>query len=346
METDTLDLIRSKKAARFMKLLLILLCITAVSGIALLYFNRRRNRLADKSLTALVFLLSAPRRLTETDVRVAVSKAIDVELSSDDKNATDWLVSLPADRIQPSIPREAVQSFMVSAKGRMFLVNSFGMPYVENPVRFARKIHDLRLRRAVAEHRAWLSVDLFGEVPNERDKPEIYARLGKILAEFAGPDCLAIYCPELGRCNEFAPSIVAALESGRPLAIFEQPTHAPVVEVSSDDPRMLAAVAEARRRWPEFVAAFQKCADPAKPFVIKARFTDGAHTEFMWVSVRKIEPDRIYGRLENAPAELRNVREGDEVVVPLSDLNDWLCEVDGKATGGFTMKAITEITRQ
>jgi len=114
-----------------MKLLLILLCIAAVSGIALLYFNRRRNRLADKSLTALVFLLSAPRRLTETDVRVAVSKAIDVEFSSDDKNATDWLVSLPADRIQPSIPREAVQSFMVSAKGRMFLVNSFGMPYVE-----------------------------------------------------------------------------------------------------------------------------------------------------------------------------------------------------------------------
>lgn len=327
-----------------MKRFLIRLGIAVVSGIVSLYFNHRKNRRADKSLTALVFLLSAPRRLTETDVRAAVSKAIDVELSSDAKNATDWLVSLPADRIPPSIPKDAAQSFLVRAKGRTFLINSFGMPYVENPEKFAREIRDLRLRKAIADHRAWLSVDLYGAVPTESDKSEIYAQLGKMLAGLAGPDCLAIYCPELGRCNEFTPSIIAGLESGNPRAIFEQPTHAPVVEVSSDDPRMTAVVAEARRRWPEFVEAFQKCTNPDKPFVIKARFTDGAHTEFMWVSVRKIEPEKIYGRLENAPVELVNVHEGDEVVVPLSDLNDWLCEIDGKTEGGFTLKAIAEIT--
>lgn len=332
------------KTARFMKRFLILLGIAVVSSVALLYFNYRKNRRAGKPLTALVFLLSAPRRLTETDVRAVVFKAIGVELLSDDKNATDWLVSLPADRIQPSIPKDAAQSFMGRAKGRTFLINSFGMPYVENPEKFAREIRDLRLRKAIAAHRAWLSVDLYGEAPTESGKSEIYAQLGKMLAGLAGPDCLAIYCPELGRCNEFTPSIVAELEFGNPPAIFEQPTHAPVVEVSAGDPRMTAAVAEARRRWPEFVEAFQKCTNPDKPFMIKARFTDGAHTEFMWVSVRNIEPEKIYGRLENTPAELSNVREGDEAVVPLNDLNDWLCEIDSKAEAGYTLKAIAEIT--
>ncbi len=66
----------------------------------------------------------------------------------------------------------------------------------------------------------------------------------------------------------------------------------------------------------------------------------------MWVTVCRIERDKIQGRLENEPAEPQKMREGDEVLVPLGDLNDRLCVIDGKPQGGFTMNAIAEITGQ
>lgn len=66
----------------------------------------------------------------------------------------------------------------------------------------------------------------------------------------------------------------------------------------------------------------------------------------MWVTVCRIEQDKIQGRLENEPAEPQNMREVVEVLVPLGDSNDRLCVIDGKPQGGFTMNAIPEITDQ
>src|SRR5207245_368362 len=111
-----------------------------------------------------------------------------------------------------------------------------------------------------------------------------------------------IYCPELGRCNEYAPAVLDALRNGQPLSLFDEPTFAPVVEVSSDDPRMVAAVEEGRRRWPEFVAAFNARNSPEQMFAVKARFSDGKNEEFMWVAVRKLEGDSLTGELGNSPA--------------------------------------------
>src|SRR5688572_267015 len=51
-----------------------------------------------------------------------------------------------------------------------------------------------------------------------------------------------------------------------------------------DDPRFKAAEAEAMRRWPEFVAAFNK-QEPNVAYAVKAKFTDGDASEWMWVQV-------------------------------------------------------------
>src|SRR5262245_2036309 len=57
-----------------------------------------------------------------------------------------------------------------------------------------------------------------------------------------------------------------------------------------NDPRFKAAEAEARRRWPEFVAAFNR-REPNVAYAVKARFTDGSATEWMWVQVQSIAGD-------------------------------------------------------
>jgi uncharacterized protein YegJ (DUF2314 family) len=236
------------------------------------------------------------------------------------------------------------QRFTIQARGHRFEVEASAAPYLRNPEEFAKSIENPSLRQAVAAHRAWISVGLAG-APPEEEKPGIYALLGKLLAAFASKDSLVIYCPELEKCNACAPFTADVLKSGKPLRIFE-PTFAPVIPVRGDDPRLIDATKEARQRWPEFVAAFQKNTDPERPFVIEARFAEGPHTEFMWVSVRKIENKTIVGRLENNPEFLQRVKEGDEVSVPLDDLHDWMCEIDGQTVGIFTLRVLQQAERQ
>jgi uncharacterized protein YegJ (DUF2314 family) len=326
-----------------MKPVLIVLGIIVVAVVV--FVLRRISRRAssgERDLTALVFLLNEPRQLADWQVRQAAARALGAELAISDKPEPNTILPVAAEKVNPALPPGAGMTYFVNTGSRMFLINSFAQPYMGNPEEFAERIVDQRLRRAVATHRAWISADLYGETPSPSERPEIYRVLGLMLAPLAADDCLAIYCPELERCNEFAPSVVEALHAGRPLELFENPTHAPIVNVDADDPKMVAAVEEARRRWPEFIAAFQVRADPESPCVVKACFTDGEQSEFMWVSVQRIDGDQITGRLENSPASLTNVKEGDTVTVSLNDLNDWLCEIDGETVGGFTMKVMAD----
>jgi uncharacterized protein YegJ (DUF2314 family) len=306
-----------------------------------LFFWRRSHHSRDRALTALVFLMKHPHVLTEPQLRQAIAAAWGMELGSEMQEGGDWLVQ--ADRVNPAMAQPNAKNFLISCRGRMFLINTVSRPYMDNPEEEAEGYADLRLRQAVGSHRAWNSVDLFGEPPSAEDRPEVYAALGRLLAEFANEDCLAVYCPELGRCNEYAPTVVETLRSGKPLEMFEEPTHAPIIQVSGEDPRMIAAVEEARRRWPEFVTAFNSRTSNESPFAAKACFADGEDEEFMWISIQTIAGDVITGRLENTPAFVKTVKEGDLVTVRFADLNDWFCEINGEGVGGFTLKVMSEV---
>src|SRR5258706_8005016 len=56
------------------------------------------------------------------------------------------------------------------------------------------------------------------------------------------------------------PALAAAREGGAGGARLEAPEES-VVQVDEDDPRMAAAVAEAKKRLPEFAGAFSKAKD-------------------------------------------------------------------------------------
>jgi uncharacterized protein YegJ (DUF2314 family) len=334
---------RRHDASRIMNILIYAALGLGVLVLILVVFLRRRRheRNGERELTALVFLMSQPRVLSEQQVREAIERVWDVKLGSELKEGGNWLVE--AGQLSPTLVQPEANNYLVSAHGRMFLINSVRRPYMDEPEKFAESIPDLRLGRAVGTHRAWNSVDVFGDPPGEQERAEVYGMLGKLLAEFAGDDCLAIFCPALERCNEYTPAMVETLRSGGALSVFEGPTHAPVIQIDGDDPRMMAAVEEANRRWPEFVAAFQQRKSPDEIYAIKACFAEGDEAEFMWVSVQKLDGDSIVGRLENSPASIKSVREGDIVRVQRADLNDWLYGNNGQSVGGFTMKVMEQI---
>ena len=113
----------------------------------------------------------------------------------------------------------------------------------------------------------------------------------------------------------------------------------PVMGVAADDPLMLASVAEARRRWPEFVAEFEQ-RSPEQMFAMKAEFSEGETREFMWLQVTAIENDTIYGTLDSDPVHIKRVSAGSRVQVDVQSLNDWIF-TKGKGTrGGFTIEAV------
>ena len=296
---------------------------------------------ASKEMVSLVFLLSKRRDLNRTSVERTVSDALDVRFEPDNKDARDFVVPMPQLKVDRDIPAEAGEGYMIKVRGQIFILHNFSVPYLEDPETFAGEISDARLRQAVANHKAWLSVDLLDT--GSSDKAKAYQAIGRIMAELAGEDCLAIFCPELSRCNEYDAGLLDVLRSDDPLRLFDEPTFAPIVEISGDDPRMVAAVAEARKRWPEFAQAFRENRDPERPFLIKAVFSEDEHTEFMWVTVRRIQDDTIEGTLENTPAKLTGIKEGDTVKVNVSDLNDWVYPKGQEAVGGFTMKVIGEM---
>jgi uncharacterized protein YegJ (DUF2314 family) len=299
--------------------------VAAIVLIVVVIWLRRRSR--RRSMISIVMFLKEPRALDATLLSAKVEAAWGVKFDRENPEPEEFVVGDPP-------------AFVVKTREGMFLVNTFPVPYVDDPAKEAAEIKELRLHKAFAEHRAWLSVDLIGQ-DAPIGIPGAYKRIGKLIAELMDEDCLMFYCPQTGRMNVPTEEVVAGLKGDDPLGAvtaFDQP---PVTGISGDDPRMVAAVEEARRRWPEFVEAFRTGREE-QMFSVKAPFTDGENTEFMWVHVTAIEGETIRGKLGNEPVGVKGIKLDDEVTVALKDLNDWMYLVDEKPQGGFTIKVLQQ----
>lgn len=299
----------------------------------------------NENLVSLVYFLSDSKQADDATVRGCVESALGLKFDADDPEAEHFVMPFRA----PDSGKndDNIQHFMVKIPEGLFAVLVASHPYIDDPAAFAKEsIKDKRLRNAVQGHKAWLSVDLMDDTTDPDKVNKAYSIIGKIMASMAGPDCLAIYCPELQRCNEFDLGLIEVLSSNNPLALFEEPTFEPVIEIADNDPRMAAAVEKAVSRWPEFAEAFENCSpDEASQFIVKAEFIEGKRSEFMWLTVTEISKDEIRGVLMNDPHELMEVHRGVDVTIPMNLLNDWLYPgKDGEHVGGFTLDVLADNT--
>lgn len=283
----------------------------------------------EKPLISLVLLLREPRYLDQVVLTGIVNRAWGADLSSDNPDATEFVVG-------------ESPLFIIQYQGRQFLVNNFSHPYVEDVDAAAQNIKELRLRKAFLEHRAWLSVDLLGESGGQEELQHIYGLIGRLTAALADTDCAALFSPATEQMIPYDPAVEEKLRGPDALEVFSSLGEVPVMEASGDDPRMKAAVAEANRRWPEFAAAFQQ-RRPDQNFAVKFPFEDGEHLEFMWVTVTGIDGDTVSGRVDNEPVDVRTVRLGSRVRIPRQRLNDWIFTDGEEMHGGFTIKVIQEM---
>jgi uncharacterized protein YegJ (DUF2314 family) len=231
--------------------------------------------------------------------------------------------------------------------GRMFLINTFPVPYTEDVDKAAESVGDLRTNSLFREHRAWFSCDAMGVdgTTSEEEVLGLYRRLGKLFAKLLDENCLLIFLPDTGFAFPINEETEKALRSKNPVQALQKTLTVPIFEVPPDDALMEQAVAKARQGWPKFVAAYE--ARAGENFSVKAPITHGGNTEFIWISVTSLEGERVYGELGNEPGNLGSLKLGSKVSVPVADLNDW-CYVDpqGNLAGGFTIEAVQNASQR
>jgi uncharacterized protein YegJ (DUF2314 family) len=113
-----------------------------------------------------------------------------------------------------------------------------------------------------------------------------------------------------------------------------------VVQLGADDPGLVAAAAEAQRRWPEFVAAFNEHRAGRKCAVKYAAPIKGGGDEQIWIMVTAVGSDTISGTLGNAPVEDIGLKLGDAVTIQTGDIKDWLFTDGQSMTGGFSIATL------
>ncbi|HEX5219092.1 MAG TPA: DUF2314 domain-containing protein [Verrucomicrobiae bacterium] len=285
-----------------------------------------------KSMISLVLLLREPRYLEARILAPIVSSAWGQEFSGDDteEDSTRFVVG--------ESPMFAVQS----PEG-FFVIHNFPSQYFEDTAKAADDLQELRMQVAVRNHQAWMAVDLIQPHDPSATPESFYPQIARLVAELADENVLALYHPDSGKLTVWNEALTEKLRGPDVFEVFGEMHHPPVIDVDGDDPRMQAAVAEAKARWPEFVESFKR--REGTNYSVKVPITVGECTEFIWVEVSGLEPEYIHGTLGNEPVELGDLKLGDRVEVPLSDLNDWAFLRDGEPVGLFTAKVMEEIQK-
>ena len=115
-----------------------------------------------------------------------------------------------------------------------------------------------------------------------------------------------------------------------------------VVQLGADDPGLVAAAAEAKRRWPEFVAAFNEHRPGRKCAVKYSAPIKGGGYEHIWIMVTTLNSGTISGTLGNDPVEDIGLNLGDAVTISTGDVKDWLFTDGQSMTGGFSIATLRD----
>lgn len=111
-----------------------------------------------------------------------------------------------------------------------------------------------------------------------------------------------------------------AMQAGSAAAAPPPPADRPdIIGVEAADAAMNAAIAEAKRTFPDFLAALRSGRFDRDSFVFKYPLGGFEH---IWVRLDRIEGDTLVGRLANIP-EQPDFQVGQQVRVRVADISDW-----------------------
>ena len=278
----------------------------------------------DSEVTSIILLQTAPVVITEQQLAALVEKA--------------WQRKLPlySGDAKPAAGAEFLQKtetgFQIVTKKSQLTITTASKPYVSADD--IQTVEDVRCRKMLQDHRAWISVEAFSEAA--------FSDALKLAAELLSKDSLGIILPSEEILLPRSDDLQALMRGKDPIAALRTAAGMTVLTSSDDDPRIKAAVAEAKKTWPEFVKAFESQPENSESFAVRFPFKSGSQQEFMWVEVTSVSKDTIRGKLANEPVWAKDVKMGDEVTRKVSELTDWLYLANGQMVGGHTVKVLSK----
>ena len=114
-----------------------------------------------------------------------------------------------------------------------------------------------------------------------------------------------------------------------------------VVPVPNSDEAMAKAIAKARATLPDFFAILAKPQQGDNGFAVKIHYDFGNNRgEHIWANTIAVNGKDISANISNQPRDIPNLKFGQRVTVPVTQLSDWMFIRDGKIHGGQTIRAV------
>lgn len=125
--------------------------------------------------------------------------------------------------------------------------------------------------------------------------------------------------------------------------VIERDGEPNISRVYGDDQQMNKAIALANQTIGVFDHALLSHDTTLKFLALKMRFEtpeDGG--EHIWLNQITKNDEKYYGVIANVPALTTQVKLGDKVEIPKSQISDWMYIQNGKLKGGYTIRALRD----
>jgi uncharacterized protein YegJ (DUF2314 family) len=138
-------------------------------------------------------------------------------------------------------------------------------------------------------------------------------------------------------------SLVAVANMGcskQPADRVQRPGKPDFVYARVNDQEMAAAMRRAQETLPLFAAALADERPGTRAFAIKKAYSDGKHTEYIWLSRVVRSGEGFEATVDNTPVWLSDVKVGSRAMVERNDVVDWMFVENGTLVGGFTIRVL------
>jgi uncharacterized protein YegJ (DUF2314 family) len=112
--------------------------------------------------------------------------------------------------------------------------------------------------------------------------------------------------------------------------------------VSRQNEAVNASIAKARETLPVFFARLAKPERGDSDFQVKIRYDTSKPPagEHIWARDVVREGDKVSATIATKPYDIPDLKQGQRVTVPISQLTDWLYVRDNKYHGAYTVRAL------
>ena len=112
---------------------------------------------------------------------------------------------------------------------------------------------------------------------------------------------------------------------------------------NTDDPDIRAAMEKARATVGEFLAALQKPAANQKQFLVRKAYpmTEAGKQQILWINQVTYDGTLLHGVADDKTVVVgAGIPLDGKVAFPPAEICDWMFNEDGKAVGGFMLRAL------